>query len=230
MFKYPFKITSILIIALLFGCQSLLADNFFKRLFKNNGLEGSGDLITEERDVREFNEIKSSGSFDIYVEVGPVQSLKITFDNNLIDIIETEVRGKTLRIGNEESYSSDHVCKVEITVPELEAVSLSGSGDVEVVALKGDVFECSISGSGNVEVEGEVREVEFKISGSGEIEAKDLVADDAFVTISGSGDVRVHARESLEGRISGSGSIFYSGNPQSLSTNISGSGRIKKIR
>ncbi|MBN1211176.1 MAG: DUF2807 domain-containing protein [candidate division Zixibacteria bacterium] len=230
MYKYSVKAILILTIVLLFGCQSLLADGFLNRLFLDRGIEGSGDLITEERDVREFNEIKTSGSFDIFVEVGPERSLKITFDDNLIDIIETEVRGKTLRIGSEESFSSHHVCKVEITVPELEAVSLSGSGNVEVINLKGDVFESSISGSGNVKVTGEVREVELEISGSGEIEAEDLIADDAYVKISGSGDVRVYARESLEGRVSGSGSIYYSGNPQSLSTNVSGSGRIKKVR
>ena len=230
MYKKFIKITLILAVALLFCGQSLLADGLFKRLFKNRGIEGSGDLITEERDVREFNEIKSSGSFDIFVEVGPEQSVKLTFDDNLIDIIETRVRGKTLRIGSEESFSSHHTCKVEITVPELEAVSLSGSGNIEVVALKSDVFECSISGSGNVEVEGETHEVEFVISGSGEIEAEDLEADDAYVKISGSGDVRLQARESLEARVSGSGSIYYSGNPNSLSTNVSGSGHIKKIR
>ena len=230
MYKTFFKLTLTLIIILLFSCQALMADGLFKRLFRGHGIDGSGDLITEERDVRDFNEIKTSGSFEVFVKVGPKQSLKLTFDDNLIDIIETRVRGKTLRIGNEESYSSDYVCKVEITVPELEAVSLSGSGDIEIIDLKGEVFECSISGSGNVEVEGEVREAEFKISGSGEIEAKDLIADDAYVKISGSGDVRVYARESLEGRVSGSGSIYYSGNPQSLSTNVSGSGRIKKIR
>jgi hypothetical protein len=230
MYKKPFNIILILTIALLFGCQPLLADGLFQRLFRDKGIRGSGDIITEEREVREFNEIKSSGSFDIFIEVGPARSVKITFDDNLIDIIETDVRGKTLRIGNEESYSSDRVCKVEITIPELEAVSLSGSGNVEVKNLKGDAFECSISGSGNIEVAGEVREVELKISGSGEIEAEDLVADDAYVKISGSGDVRLQARESLEGRVSGSGSIYYSGNPQSLSTNVSGSGRIKKIR
>ena len=230
MSRYSLKITLILVVALLFGGQSLLADGLFKRLFRSDAIEGSGDLITEERDVRQFDKIKSSGSFDVFVEVGPAQSVKITFDDNLIDIIETKVRGKTLRIDNEESFLSDHVCKVEITVPELEAVTLSGSGNVEVVALKSDIFECSISGSGNIEVEGEVQEVDFKISGSGEIQAEDLEADDAYVKISGSGDVRLQARESLEARVSGSGSIYYSGNPNSLSTNVSGSGHIKKIR
>ena len=113
---------------------------------------------------------------------------------------------------------------------ELEGVSLSGSGNVEVRDLKGETFECTISGSGNIDVEGEIKEVDFQISGSGEIEAEDLIADDAYVKISGSGDVRLQARESLEGRVSGSGSIYYSGEPKSLSTNVSGSGRIKKIR
>ena len=96
MHKKNLKIVLLFAVVLLFGGQSLLADGLFHRLFKDRGVRGSGDLITEERDVRAFDEIRTAGSFDIYVEVGPEQSVKITFDDNLIDLIETEVRGKTL--------------------------------------------------------------------------------------------------------------------------------------
>lgn len=229
MFRNYLKYGLFILTAVLLNGQSLLAGDFFKGLFKNrSSIEGSGNIVTEERKLDSFNEIETSGAFELYIEVGKEPGLKITFDDNLIDIIETRVRGKTLKIDNEESYSSDHLCKIEITVPSLEALALYGSGDVEIVNLDGDVFEGTIAGSGNLIIQGKVREVELQISGSGEIDAQSLIAEEAFVKISGSGDVKVFAEENFDGRVSGSGSIYYYGEPKSLSTNVSGSGRIKK--
>ncbi|MDD3731815.1 MAG: DUF2807 domain-containing protein [candidate division Zixibacteria bacterium] len=229
MFGNYLKYGLIILTAVLLDGQSLLAGDFFKGLFKNrSSIEGSGNIITETRTLNSFNEIVTSGAFELYIEVGKEPNLKITFDDNLIDIIETRVRGKTLKIDNEESYSSDHPCKIDITVPSLEALALYGSGDVEIVNLNGDIFEGTIAGSGNLLIQGKVREVELQISGSGEIDARSLIAEEAFVKISGSGDVKVFAEENFDGRVSGSGSIYYYGEPKSLSTNVSGSGRIKK--
>jgi len=229
--KKTLSVSLILFALILMNTHTALAGDFLKNLFRGGrGIEGSGDLITEERNVREFDEIKSSGSYDIFVTVGEPRSVTITFDDNLLDIIETDVRGGTLKIEAEENYSSDYVCKVEITIPELKGISLSGSGNIEVINLQEDFFECSISGSGDVELEGAATETEYKISGSGEINARDLIAEEVYVKISGSGNVRVFAEESFDGYVSGSGNIYYYGQPNSLSTNVSGSGRIKKMR
>lgn len=229
--KKTISVCFVLFTFIILSSQTALAGDFLKNLLRGGrGIEGSGDLVTEEREVREFDEIRSYGSFDIIVTIGEPRSVKLTFDDNLIDIIETDVRSGVLKIRTDESYSSDRPCQVEITVPHLKGLYLSGSGDIDVSSLDEDYFECSISGSGDINLEGKARETEFKISGSGEIDARDLTADDVYVKISGSGDVRVHAEESFDGTVSGSGNIYYSGQPNSLSTSVSGSGRIKKIR
>jgi hypothetical protein len=196
-------------------------------LFKR-GVKGSGDLTTESRDVKDFNRIKASGSFDVLVKVGEDYSLEITFDDNLIDIITTEVRGSTLYLDSEESFSSRRSCKINITLPELNLVKLSGSGDIDVVNLNSNKFEYIVSGSGDLSASGKVDDLEVRVSGSGDIDTKELIAQNVYVIISGSGDVRVHAEESFEGRISGSGDIDYYGNPENVSTSVSGSGDISK--
>ena len=82
--------------------------------FGSRGIKGSGDAVTEERDVGSFKRIESSGSADIFVTIGDELSVKVTLDDNLIDLIETKVRGKTLKIDSRENYSTRLGCKIEI--------------------------------------------------------------------------------------------------------------------
>ena len=213
------------LLLVLLVAQSVSADWFG---FGSRGEKGSGDIITEEREVGSFKRIESTGAADIYVTVGEKLSVKVTFDDNLIDLIETEVRGKTLKIGSRENYRSRHTCKIEITVPELERVHLRGSGDVLVERLDTEYFEFKLSGSGSLVAEGNTDELELHLSGSGDIDTRDLIAQEAYVSLSGSGEIKVHAEESFDGSLSGSGDIDIYGNPSDFSKSVSGSGSIRK--
>ena len=209
----------------LLGTTSAMADWFN---FNARGIKGSGDLITEEREVESFSRIESSGAADIYVTVGEKLSVKITFDDNLVELIETKTRGKTLKIGCEENYRSRHACRIDITVPELERVYLRGSGDVLVERLDAEYFEFKLAGSGSLVAEGSTDELELRLSGSGDIDTRDLIAKEAYATLSGSGDIKIHAEESFDGSLSGSGDIAIYGNPSDYSRSVSGSGSIRK--
>ncbi len=202
------------------------ADGLFN-LFSHSE-KGSGVMKTVELNLPAFTEIESSGSFDINVKIGGEQKVTLTFDDNLIDNIEAEVSGKVLELGSKESYSSRKPCTLDITVPSLQGVRLSGSGDVEVVDLNADHFEYAVSGSGSLHAEGKVRDFDVHVSGSGDVDASDLVAENAYIRVSGSGEVRVRATNSFDGNISGSGNIYYYGEPAHSSTSISGSGSISK--
>ena len=222
------KITAIMVVAMFVIASQASADNFFSRLFGCRGEKGSGDLVTQTRDVEKFDEISLSGSFDVRVRVGEEQSVRVTFDDNLIDYIQTEVRRGELRIYSDESFSSRHDCRVEITVQSLKDVSLSGSGDIDVTNLSGGDFSLSISGSGDVTAEGKVDQLSISVAGSGDVDARDLEALDADVHISGSGDVTVFASRYLDARVSGSGDIDYYGDPEKISSHVAGSGSIRK--
>ena len=222
------KIAVTLVVVLSMATGSVSAGDIWKLFGCNRGIEGSGDMETQTRDVKPFSRIKSTGSFDIFVKIGGEQSVTVTFDDNLIEFVSTRVRGKTLQIESEESFSSRRGCRIEITVPELTSVHLSGSGDVEVIDLNQEFFEYSVSGSGDLRAEGKVQEIEIKVSGSGDIDSRDLEAVDAYVRVSGSGDVRVYATESLDAHVSGSGDIAYYGDPKDVSRHVSGSGSIRK--
>lgn len=198
--------------------------------FFGKTIRGSGELVTEERSVKEFKEIESSISADIVVVIGTPQSVKVTFDDNIIDMIETEVKGGTLIIDADGSFSTRRSCVIDITVPTLEGIEILGSGDIEVHNISGDEFTVGISGSGDMELDGAVDQLFAEISGSGEIDARELKAKDVDIEISGSGEAVVQALASLNGEVSGSGDIRYIGEPEHLRTRVSGSGSIRRSK
>jgi hypothetical protein len=191
-------------------------------------VEGDDNMVTQTREVKPFTKIKTDIGIDMYVTVGSPQSVKITLDDNIIDFVETEVHGSTLTITANQSFSTHNQCRAEIVVPSIEAIKSEGSGDIELMGLKGDEFSYTQEGSGDFHANGIVDHFEVELSGSGNVDARDLKAHSARVQVDGSGDVDVFADESFEGTIDGSGDISYYGDPKHSTKSVNGSGRIRR--
>jgi hypothetical protein len=191
-----------------------------------NAINGSGVSKTEARTVGSFSKIDLSGSPDVEVTVGPATSVTVTADDNIVSIIETKVSGSTLSIDSRSNYSSHVDVKVKITVPTLEGVSVSGSGNIHVTGLKADAMEAGITGSGNVDLNGVADQLKAHITGSGDLRADELSAKHVRVTVTGSGDATIRATEELDATVTGSGDVHYSGDPPQVHKNVTGSGDI----
>jgi hypothetical protein len=191
-------------------------------------VQGSGVAKTERREVPSFTEVESSGSATVTIQVGQPPSLVIEADDNLLPLIEATVEGHRLRIGSRSPYTTRAGVKVTITVPELDAVRVSGSSDLTATGITAKDFDTELSGSGKVRLSGKVDALNASVTGSGTLDTTALSARAAQALISGSGHIRVSASESLKARVTGSGSIRYSGSPQ-VQTKITGSGKVQAL-
>lgn len=189
------------------------------------GVRGSGNVITESRVVSGFSEIVLMGSGDVVVDVGGAESLTIEAEDNIVALLESEVRGGRLELGSKSSISPTRAIKYTVSAVALDRVSISGSGDITATNVDTESFEVEISGSGRVEPIGTASDLAVDIRGSGSYEGERLVAATGTVSISGSGDAFVNVTGDLDVSISGSGDVRYLGNP-SLSTSLSGSGEV----
>ncbi len=214
-------------------------------------VKGNGDIQSELRTVGSTNKIKLSGSYDVEITQGPVASVKVEADANILPYIITEEREGYLVVRSRDNIniSTENNIKVYVTTPKLEAVNLSGSGNIigtnkftggDKMVLKisgsGDIkmelnspdIRADITGSGTMTLKGETKDEDIHITGAGDFNADELKAENAKVRIAGSGDVKVFADHDLDINIAGVGSVFYKGNA-SVKQRIAGSGEVKKI-
>jgi hypothetical protein len=103
----------------------------------------------------------------------------------------------------------------------------TGSGDADL-EIRTNLAEIDLTGSGNAGLRGRAERMVAAITGSGRLLAGDFLVRDAEVSLTGSGDAEVRVSGALEARTSGSGSVFYSGSPESLDFQGSGSGKMLK--
>jgi hypothetical protein len=190
-------------------------------------VRGSGHAATQEREAGDFRAISIRTCADARIRVGEPASVRVTADDNLIDHVVTRVEEGVLVIEIDRgSYSFKTDIVVDVALPELDAVRISGSGDAAIEGLAGGSLELEVSGSGDVVAHGTVDSLVAAISGSGDLLLYGLRARSAKVSISGSGDVQVDVAESLSASISGSGDVRYRGSPQ-VQRHVAGSGSVE---
>ena len=121
------KILKIAVIIALIGIMAVFAASCKWTI---GVVRGSGDLVTEEREVSGFDEIHFSGMGNLIVEQGDEETLTIEADDNIIDLIETEVRGDELQIKFRRGVNVVPTAKIKffLTVKDLDRVDLSGVG------------------------------------------------------------------------------------------------------
>ena len=67
-------------------------------------VNGNGNVLTEERPVSEsFTAIRGSAGLDVFLEQGDEAKIVVEADENLLDIIETEIVEGKLKIGTKEN-------------------------------------------------------------------------------------------------------------------------------
>ena len=203
--------TLIMILAALTGLSAAAAQAGTRHYGNRwrDAVEGSGEITVEARNLDSFDRVKNFGPFDLYISQGSDQDVVIRFDDNLIEFVETKVKGHTLHVSTDESFVSDHTCRIEITLPELESISSHGSGDIYIDRLKAESFDLKVSGSGDITVdELTVADLTYDVNGSGDCELNGITARDCEIEISGSGDAELSGScDELRIEISGSGDI-----------------------
>jgi hypothetical protein len=189
------------------------------------GVQGSGAAATQSRVLATFSSLDLAGSNNVTVVVGGRQSVVVHADSNLMRNVTTRVVAGTLVIGTTGSFTPRSPMSVEVSVPSLAAVELSGSGEISVTGIDAPRLTVTLPGSGAFYAGGTVTALDVTLGGSGLAQLDNLVARDVHAVVTGSGLIRVTATTSLNAAVSGSGAIIYSGSPQ-VTSSIAGSGTV----
>jgi len=214
-------------------------------------VRGSGNVVTETREVDGFDRITISGIGTLFIEQGDTETLEIEAEDNIMPYLESEVRTSTLELGVQTpgvNLQPSERIEYRLTVIDLREVEASGTADIHINELSTEHFEIEISGlgdvtvnaltavsvrtdvsgAGDVYVAGTAPDQEVHISGVGSYEAGDLRSETVELEMSGSGSAEVWAEDRLDVRISGVGNVRYYGSPV-VQQRISGLGNLTQL-
>jgi hypothetical protein len=235
------------------GWNKAPAWNTFNLVDFNGSVRGSGVVVSQTREVADFNSVEVNFPAELTIQQGDVTSLTVEAEDNILPQLATRVSGNTLYIENSQRdwvkrVNPTRPIKIHMTVRTLQQVDFPSAGTLRIETLQTDRLEVSISGAGtvslsnltahdltvnlsgagNITASGSVDSLNMDISGFGGFQGGDLASQTADITISGAGSATVWAKSNLSVEISGTGSVRYYGSP-SIHRDVSGLGSVNGL-
>lgn len=196
--------------------------------FSLGGVRGSGNVITQTREVPKFTGIDFGGAMSVEIVAQKSQSVEIETDDNIMPLITTEVKGDTLYISNAQKISWHNPVKVRISVEDLDSLNVSGASKANATNIKADTFKLDVSGASKIKLEGEAVTFNADSSGASKIDAEDLKAARVKASASGACKISVFATDSVDADASGASKVSVSGNPKTVNKRTSGASSVSQ--
>ena len=146
----------------------------------------------EVREVGHFRAVASSLPANVYYVQADQQEVRVETTEELASKVQTTVEDGILSLKLEPGRYPKLILRVVVSSPDIEKLSVSGSGNL--------IQEGPLHASGSLAL---------KVSGSGDIRTGEIDSQDFTAQCSGSGSIRVGALacDDFGGKISGSGTI-----------------------
>ncbi|MDR0429377.1 MAG: DUF2807 domain-containing protein [Tannerellaceae bacterium] len=218
-------------------------------------VRGDGNVVTREISIGDYNKIEVSHSLKlIYSQSEESPALKVTVDENILEIYDIKVSGGKLQIKPKKEFEWAYFKPTEFTIvaqsKELSSVELAGSTDFELNGLfTSEKLKIDLAGSGTININDSafINHFDIDMAGSSTLNALQLngrkfngdiagsgklnlggVMENAVFDIAGSGTVHAFDLQ-VDGMtcdIAGSGNVEISVN-NSINVSVAGSGRVK---
>lgn len=198
------------------------------------GQKGNGKEVTETREItEEFTEISVSEGLAVYVTQADDFNIEVEADENIIDLIATDIKNGKLRVHTRENIGQA-TKNIYVSLPVVTA--LKGSSGAQIKgenAIKSDklevdgssgaqlkleltvnTLEIDASSGANLNISGDADRVGVDVSSGGNINAKELWTKRCTADASSGGNLRIQVSEALTADASSGGNIGYSGEPE----------------
>jgi hypothetical protein len=228
---------TLLLLAVGAGCDTLTEET----------ITGSGQIETRTLDLDGFDAVELSHTWFAEIEHGDDFSVVVSADDNVMPVVEVEVRGRTLEVDIERGYRlDDPTLEIRITMPALRRVSASGASHVEIgdfpattevgfdvsgvstlfATVEVDAASLDASGASTIELDGTATELTAEASGASHLRLDDLSTARASLELSGASIADLEVTERLEVDLSGASVVEYRGDPEVVERDVSGGSRV----
>ena len=203
-----------------------------------NTINAQGSL--ERKVLEPFTSLKINGDVDVYLnqsnEPGisasakDLKSLQYQIVNGTLEIkggsenhiyVHSQGLSRIELAGSSDVYSSDTLRGKNLLIEK------SGAGDATLLVNYENV-DVNVTGSSDVKLSGYADNLKANVSGAGDLRAYKLQTKQAMVKLSGAGDAQINASKSIQGNVSGAGTLYHQGEPEKMEVEVTGKGEVKK--
>jgi hypothetical protein len=199
-------------------------------------LTGSGNVVTQEEPITDFDKVDISHSFDVYISQGESFSVVIRVDDNLVEHLQVVKQGSTLKIGlkpNRNYTIRNATMEAEVTMPELTGLDLSGASHANITGFKstkdltvdlssasslhGDIeagdISIDLSSRSEMTLTGSGGDATIDISSGSNLDLSEFAVTNARVEASSASTATVNASGRLDVDASSASNVYYLGDP-----------------
>ncbi len=152
-----FSLTSLVIFFVLINSRLIINLNAVS-------IEKNAMLKKEIRQVEYFNSINIKGAYVIEIVCQREQSVEIQAPEDILTLVQTEVRDDILFIFPKNNLPKDEKINIKISAINLRSIDVSGANNIQVNNLKNKQTNINFSGSSNSKISGETEELNVTIS------------------------------------------------------------------
>ena len=211
-------------------------------------VKGNGKVVTEKRlQGDSFNRIKAGEGLEVFLTQSTENTVKVQADENLQDIIITEIKDDVLHIHTKKNIGKAEAKKVIVNFKDVNAISSSSgsrvrgtnkitSEDLSLSASSGSDLaltvyaanvDCSASSGAAITVRGKSNDLTAKASSGSNIDAEKLASKNCTAKVSSGARIETNCSSSLSPKASSGGTITYKGEPKLIDVSTSSSGSLR---
>lgn len=219
----------------------------FNACIISGGVQGSRNVTSESRTLNDsFEKIEVSQGIDVILTQSKEYALTVEADDNLHNLLMTEVKDGTLKIYFKENVGQRKESKVYLDMPslsgintnsgasvtgkntfELDKLSLDASSGSEIeVRVQGQEIKATTSSGSDITLTGDCKSLFANSSSGSDIDAKGLTAQEVEADASSGADIDVFCTERFVASASSGASISSDGNPKITDLNKSSGGSV----
>lgn len=211
------------------------------------GVKGNRNVISEDRLISaDFEIINVKQGINLYLTQGNQTDINVEADENIMDLLITEVKNNELNIYFEKNVNQAKARNVYLTAKSIskintssgasvksentiQATSLnleSSSGSSIKIRANADEIKSESSSGSTISIFGKSETFSANASSGSSINANELKTVDAIAKVSSGANIDVNVTGKLTAKASSGGSIDYEGNPKDLDKETSSGGSV----
>ncbi len=215
----------------------------------NNGVKGNGNVTVEQRSINEpFTAIKATEGLDVILTQSNHESISVEADENLQELIITEVVDNVLKIHTKENIGKCKSKKVMVSFRDVSSIIATSGSDVKAtntitaqnlelettsgsdmnLDVNTSTLTCKSTSGSDLKLSGKTIKLMAEATSGSDIKAANLVAESSQVKATSGADITVNTSKELTAKATSGADIRYLGNPEIVNKSDSSAGSIKK--